>query len=425
MPKSIEAEGVTVDEAIQNALNSLGLGRDSVEIEIVHHPRSGFLGIGARRAKVRATLREQVMRDGEEFDMAPDGGERGRRRRRSGRRRSQRGGEGKTSEAQPSAEPAPQNRRGGGQQPRPVQSPGESPRAAGTQSGDEPRGGRGGRRRGGRRSGRSGDAPRADEASQQRQPASNDARRGSAQGEGQRRNEQQSRRRDDSREEGPRAPAPARRPELDELLRRAIQLTEELMRQMGFDGRVEGVNASGGIELAVDASDGGAVLIGRRGTTLDALEHLIGRMTLGVEPGSRVRVSVDVCGYRDRRRAALVDLALKLKQHALSTGRKAQITPLSPQDRSVFLDALAGDDSVATRALGTGFYRRVIIIPKGLPNDGGAPDDFGEDGNPLSSAGFGEPEESGDDAEIDPGATPNEGDGVEGASEVERSSDAD
>ena len=36
MPKSIEAEGVTVDEAIQNALNALGLGRDSVEIEIVH-----------------------------------------------------------------------------------------------------------------------------------------------------------------------------------------------------------------------------------------------------------------------------------------------------------------------------------------------------------------------------------------------------
>jgi len=91
MPKSIEAQGVTVDEAIQTALNLLGLGRDSVEIEIIHHPRSGFLGIGARRAKVRATMREQVMKDGEEFDMAPDAGSRGRRRRRPSRRRTPRG----------------------------------------------------------------------------------------------------------------------------------------------------------------------------------------------------------------------------------------------------------------------------------------------------------------------------------------------
>jgi len=83
MSRSIEVQGVTVDEAIQQALNSLGVGRDSVEIQILHHPRSGFLGIGARRAKVRATLREQVMADGEEFDMSPaERRSRGRRRRR-------------------------------------------------------------------------------------------------------------------------------------------------------------------------------------------------------------------------------------------------------------------------------------------------------------------------------------------------------
>jgi hypothetical protein len=121
-------------------------------------------------------------------------------------------------------------------------------------------------------------------------------------------------------------------------------------------------------------------------------------MTLGVEPGARVRVNVDVCGYRDRRRAALVELADKLKQHAIAAGRKAQITPLSPQDRSVFIEALAGDDAVTTRALGTGFYRRVLVIPKNAPSDGGAPDDFGEDGNLLSASGA---PEALDDAEID------------------------
>jgi hypothetical protein len=169
---------------------------------------------------------------------------------------------------------------------------------------------------------------------------------------------------------------------------------------MGFQANVSGAIEGASLTLYVDASDGDAILVGRRGTTLDAIEHVIGRMTLGVEPGSRVRVAVDVCGYRERRKTALVELAEKLKNHALSTGRKAQITPLSPQDRSVFLDALAGDDAVSTRALGTGFYRRVLLIPKGIPNGGTATDDFGEDGNLLSAASGESGESSGDDPDL-------------------------
>ena len=95
MSNTIEAQGVTVDEAIQLALNQLGVGRDSVEIAILHHPRSGFLGIGMRRAKVRATVREDALEDGAEFDMSE--GRRGRRRRRRPPRH-RRGGGKETSE---------------------------------------------------------------------------------------------------------------------------------------------------------------------------------------------------------------------------------------------------------------------------------------------------------------------------------------
>jgi len=386
MPKSIEAEGVTVDEAIQNALNALGLGRDSVEIEIVHHPRSGFLGIGARRAKVRATLREQVMRDGEEFDMAPEGGGRGRRRRRSSRGRSPRG-DGRPSEARPA--PSGQPRRGG---PPPAAEPNPASAAASPSTsieqpasgGDTGRGGRSGRRRGGRR-GRGGEGRSRSSGEEQQ-------RGDQPRGEQQQRGEQSAGNRE-PRGDSERSAPPSRRVDLDALLRRAVELAERLVAQMGFEARVDGRIDGNSISLAVEASDGGSVLIGRRGTTLDALEHLIGRMTLGVEPGSRVRVAVDVCGYRDRRRAALEELAKKLKEHAVASGRRAQITPLSPQDRSVFLAALAGDDSVSTRALGTGFYRRVLVVPRGVQGDGSAPDDFGEDGNLLQATG--NPEQDG------------------------------
>jgi len=142
--------------------------------------------------------------------------------------------------------------------------------------------------------------------------------------------------------------------------------------------------------VAVAAEEGGAVLIGRRGTTLDALEHIINRMTTGADPGARVRVALDVCGYRERRKANLGEVAARLKQHALSTGRRVQITPLSPSDRVVFQEALAGDESVSTRILGSGFYRRVLVIPRGRDVEPGVTEEFNEEGQIVGFPGAGD-----------------------------------
>ncbi|MGE0825032.1 MAG: RNA-binding cell elongation regulator Jag/EloR [Candidatus Binatia bacterium] len=54
---AVEAEGTTLEEAIANALKQLQVERDRVEIEVVAQPTRGFLGIGGKKAKVRATLR--------------------------------------------------------------------------------------------------------------------------------------------------------------------------------------------------------------------------------------------------------------------------------------------------------------------------------------------------------------------------------
>jgi spoIIIJ-associated protein len=395
MPKSIEAQGVTVDEAIQTALNLLGLGRDSVEIEIIHHPRSGFLGIGARRAKVRATMREQVMKDGEEFDMAPDAGSRGRRRRRTGRRRTPRGGgEPKPRDSRPSA--ADSTGRRPGAEPRAAEptpragkaagvatAPGGSERSAGEQRG-RGRGRRGGRGRGGaeRRGPSEAEATVAPEAVRTGRDGAVSAA-GDQQGEGRAR---------------PREQGGGKRLDPEMLRARAQQLTSDLIGLMGVDATVSvRVDESGDIAVAVQAGEDGAVLIGRRGTTLDALEHIINRMTTGADPAARIRVTLDVCGYRDRRRAALSEVAIRLKEHAISSMRRVQITPLSPHDRVIFQEALAGDDSVATRIVGSGFYRRVLVIPRGQENAGGTADEFNEDGQivgyPASGVAEDEPVE--------------------------------
>ena len=62
----VEAQGDTIDEAIANALKPLGVARDRVTIEILAEARKGVLGIGAKKARVRASLRTPAMEDDEE-----------------------------------------------------------------------------------------------------------------------------------------------------------------------------------------------------------------------------------------------------------------------------------------------------------------------------------------------------------------------
>jgi spoIIIJ-associated protein len=136
---------------------------------------------------------------------------------------------------------------------------------------------------------------------------------------------------------------------------------------MGFEARVSSFydEQDSEIVLAVD-SDAEGLLIGRRGQTLDALEHVINRIVLAGESGTEGRLAIDVGGYRQRRRETLLELADRLKVRALTQGRRIQVSPMSPRDRRVLQGALGRDETVRMRVLGSGFYRRVVIFPAGL-----------------------------------------------------------
>jgi spoIIIJ-associated protein len=56
----VEVEGSSIDEAIDKALQQLGVARDQVAIDILSSPTKGLLGIGGRKAKVRVALRAPI-----------------------------------------------------------------------------------------------------------------------------------------------------------------------------------------------------------------------------------------------------------------------------------------------------------------------------------------------------------------------------
>jgi spoIIIJ-associated protein len=145
---------------------------------------------------------------------------------------------------------------------------------------------------------------------------------------------------------------------------RAKKLLEQILGHLADDSRVDVEEApDGNVVLTVTTEDDGAV-IGRRGQTLDALEHVVNRIVLRDERAAAGRITVDVAGYRGRREESLQELARRLAAKARDTGQIVTLNPLSPRDRRIVHLSLESDPDVTTRSEGEGVFRRLLIVPE-------------------------------------------------------------
>ncbi len=101
-------------------------------------------------------------------------------------------------------------------------------------------------------------------------------------------------------------------------------------------------------------------LIGRRGDTLDAIQHLSNyAINRGVE--GHIRVNVDVEAYREKREESLRRYAVKKAQQVLKTHRRTTLEPMNAYERHVIHAALQEMDRITTYSVGTEPNRRVVI----------------------------------------------------------------
>lgn len=128
----------------------------------------------------------------------------------------------------------------------------------------------------------------------------------------------------------------------------------EIEAQMSFSEK-EG----GGITVELSGPAMGAV-IGRRGETLDAIQHLT---NYAVNRGSENRrhISIDAENYRSKREESLVRLAEKMAAKALKYKRSMALEPMNSYERHVIHTALQDYTGVTTCSTGTEPNRRVVI----------------------------------------------------------------
>ena len=239
--RSVEAEGGSIDEAIDRALTALRVPREQVEIEILENSARGLFGLGSKRAKIRASVRPSV-------------------------------------ESTVQVDPAR-------------------------------------------------DAPAAEVSRETRVPT---------------------------------------RVSRESVAAKAREVLEVLMAALVDSPRIEQLpdpDDSATVRFTLSGS-GSGLLIGRRGQTLDALEHLVGRIVSRDEWEHGVRIALDAEGYRQRHQESLEDLARRLADKARATGRPVTMSPMSARDRRVIHLAVEREAGVTTCSEGEGLFRRVVITPK-------------------------------------------------------------
>ncbi len=140
----------------------------------------------------------------------------------------------------------------------------------------------------------------------------------------------------------------------------AENFVRELVRCFGITASTSSSIRDDAVHVTVEGS-GVGILIGSRGSTVDALQELTRTAVHRAADEHPTRIHVDVGGYRARRAEALQQFARRLAEEVLDTGEPQALEPMSAPDRKVVHDAVTEIDGVLTSSEGEDPRRYVVI----------------------------------------------------------------
>lgn len=306
MEKTIITSGKTIDLAIEAAMQQLGLDRDSISVQVLQQAKAGFLGFGAQPAKVQVTY--------EAPDPVPE-----------------------------APKPALSSASRSKPKPAPVAKKPEAPKP---------------------------EAPKAEvkaepkpEAPKPAKPEAPKQPRPERKPEQRREAPKQPRERKPEAPKAPKAPVepkvytPAEPGSVEEKIETFLT---GLLEHMGSKAVPHCQKEEGSTYKVELVGDDLGYLIGRRGDTLDAIQHLANySINRGVE--GHIRINVDAECYREKREDSLRRYARKKAQQVLKARRRTTLEPMNAYERHVIHAALQEMDNITTHSTGVEPNRCVVI----------------------------------------------------------------
>lgn len=126
------------------------------------------------------------------------------------------------------------------------------------------------------------------------------------------------------------------------------------------------ISAEEGAERILLNVSGGnpAILIGKKGQTLEAIQSLVEKIVNKHNNNDKIRVQVDVEGYLETRKANLEKMAVRLAEKSKRIRKPISLGHMSAADRRIVHMVLKDDPDVRTKSKGDGYMRKLTIFPK-------------------------------------------------------------
>lgn len=151
--------------------------------------------------------------------------------------------------------------------------------------------------------------------------------------------------------------------ENDMFVEETIRIVRDILKAMEVDAKPL-LKSADDEEVTVNiVGDDVAILIGKHGQTLDALQYIVG-LAVAKYSDTRKRLILDAEGYRARHQEIIEARAREYADAVRAEGREAVLDPQNPRDRRIVHMTLADDPDVYTYSEGEGDERHVVISPK-------------------------------------------------------------
>ena len=313
MEKKMIATGKTIDLAVESALAQLGLTRDDITYEVLALPKAGFLGFGAQPAKVQVTYEVP------DPVVVPE---------------KPKSALGSASRSKPKAKPVEKKP----EAPKAEAPKTEEPKAEAVKSAPE----------------KKPEEPKAEKPKKEKKP---EAPKTEKKPEKKAEPKAPKAPKAEKKAESPKVYAPAEAGSTEEKIEVFIK---GLLEKMGSDAVPHAWKENENTyKVELTGADLG-YLIGRRGDTLDAIQHLA-NYTVNRDVEGHIRINVDAEAYREKREDSLRRYARKKAQQVLKARRRTTLEPMNAYERHVIHAALQDMENITTHSTGTEPNRRVVI----------------------------------------------------------------
>jgi len=144
----------------------------------------------------------------------------------------------------------------------------------------------------------------------------------------------------------------------------ADEVAGYIMESLDMSYRIFSETDDDATYINIETAGVDGLLIGRKGDTLNSLQHLVGRI-VSRKMGGYQRLTLDVGGYLKNRQEILRQKAVKAAERARRSNREVQMEPMKASERRIVHVALTNEEGISTYTTGNGDMRKVCIAPAG------------------------------------------------------------